>query len=217
MVEVNFNADVCVIGPLRPLPRRRTPIAGQTGKGITGERRGESGGGQGVNKGQLVRAVDVAKPWHPSRSRLLGTDTRHPTVEQGGGDVAVQLDRGVHDDFRDLTAGGSEAGADRLHDHGVLVNSVAPVAVRVDRRGAEDGARRRPRPCSGAGGVLHGLSLLEQGAVVDDAGDDRNEERGDHREFDCRGTSFSAFPAFPAFPAFGPWTARLGRAFLSKE
>lgn len=186
---MNLNANVCIVGPLRPLAGSGAPVAGEARRWVARERRSKGRGTQGVDEGQLIGSVDVTKQGHSARSCLFSADRRHPTIEQGDS-VGVVLDGRVNDNLGDLAAGRTKAGANRLHDHGVLVDAVPLVAVGVDRRRAEDGARGRSGACAGPCGVLHRLSLLEQGAVVDDAGDDRNEERGDHRELNRCGASF---------------------------
>ena len=186
MAEVHLDADVGVHGAFRPIA---DPGAPESGEVRARERRGEVGVGLGVDEAKLVRPVDIAEPVDTTGDRRLPACADHPAFQR---DISCILgDRAVDHDLRDLVRCGTQPGANGGHDLGVVVEPNAGVAVRADRGLAEHGAGGGADAGPGSSRVLHGLTLLEQRPVVDDPGDDRDQQSGDDGEFDGGGSAFA--------------------------
>ncbi len=189
VAELDLHADVGVVGSSGPLASCRAPEPGQVGAREPGGQRGVV---QRIDQGQLVRTVDVAEAVDATGNACLPARADHPSAERGA--VIVESDGSVDDDLGDLADRRPQPRPEGLHDLRVMVEQVPGRTVRADWTAAEDGARCRADPSTGAGRVLHCLALLEQRPEVDDPGHERHEQGGDDGELDGGGPSLAPEP-----------------------
>ncbi len=189
MAEFYLHTDVGVVGAPGSLASGRAPESGEVGTGEPGSERGVV---QRIDQGQLVLAVGVAEAVDSAGNARLPARADRPSPERRA--VVVESDGSVDDDLGDLADRRPEPCPQGLHDLRILVEQVPRGTVRADRAAAQDGARCRTDACTGPGGVLDRLTLLEQGPEVDDPGHEGHEKGGDDGEFDGRGSALAPGP-----------------------
>ena len=136
VLELDLNTDERIIGALGSFAGRRTPEPGEVGARETG---GQRRFAEGVDEGELSRAVHVAEVGDATRRTQLLARRDHSAFERRA--VGIEGNRSIHHDPGDLFGRGPEASTKGFHDLRVVVEAVPRNAVRTDWASTKYGTR----------------------------------------------------------------------------